>query len=560
MNAKRIKFSWLFIMIFALAVAVTGCNNVQNVAETTTPEAVTPEPTTPEPTTPEPTTPEPTTTPEPETTTPEPDIEERSDEYVYISKIAGDVTEYSVDVTGMKNYGINSDYYVTVLYEDDSYTQEIMKADENGKVNVAFDKKAVAIELSVVFKFSVGKDSTGLETDGFIKVAIDNKYDDTKEYGFDGIVVNSTNGADMWVEASSFVAKLPDGRYDITVVKGENKRGSVLINGGAFGVNVQCTGDGRNGGSTEYRTYTAKDVVVEGGIARFSMMNSFRFSTIEYRRASELIPRKRHIYIAGDSTVQSYYPLLFDAEPAAGTTQTGWGQLFEYYVTDEVIVDAWGAGGTYAKSWHDLFFQGIRNNAQPGDYFIIQFGINDRSYSNVDEMVEYLAKMADECIAMGVIPVLVTTQQLAWSWRDANNQAIEDYGTPEGGGIYEYMAAIRKLAADKELLFIDNAALTSEWYTKVGRIFVEQNYHIYDFSKNEPKDKLHSSYAGSKKITELIVTEIARQISEGITDKYGNTLAGIPLNPIIEYDFEYVDSTGATVKTTISAVDYELYK
>lgn len=548
-NKKIIALVLLAIMLFTVA----GCGNPAD--NQTAEPTVTAAPTvTPTPTMTSTPTPTPTSTPTPTPT----EKVIKMEEYVYIDKATGGVTEYSIDVTKMKKCGANTNYQVTAVYEDGSYTQEIVKADENGKVNLKFDKKATAIELSVVYKFSVGKDKTGLEEDGYAKVAITDYIDETKDYGFDGLVVSHNKGANLMSTKASFVVNLPDGMYDVTVTKADDDRATLYMNGGAFGINVSIGGKTRKGPTD--RVYIAKDIVIEGGEARFSMSNTYAFAKIEFARASELIPRKTHIYIGGDSTVDSYYPRYPETEPEAGTAQTGWGQLFEYYVTDDVIVDGMGAGGTYAKSWYDLCFQGVINNAQAGDYFIIQEGINDRTYSNTTEMVEYLTKMIDQCVEKGVIPVLVTSQQTAKFWKSANGQEVGEYGRPEGSGLNPFMVAIRELAASKNVLFVDNAAMTTEWYSKVGKTYVEQTYHIYDAKTNTVTDSLHSSYAGSKKIAELIATDIARQIKEGAKDAQGNTFDGITLNPIVEYEFEYKDSTGAMVTTTISAVDYDNYK
>ncbi len=470
-------------------------------------------------------------------------------EYTYVDKNVSGKTSVSVDVKNMKNYTQYTDYQVTIQAQDNSTSTSIVKADANGMVNIELNN-AKAIEVSPVFKFSLGKNKLE-ETDGYTKVDSTVMFEEDSDYGFNAQIVNATNGVNLVNDAYAFCVALPDGLYDMTVTKAAKTRASIFVNGGAIGVNVGATGSGRNGNQTVFET---TDVVISGGVAKISMANNFALAAVEFRRVSELQERKTHIFIGGDSTVCDYYPLDLGEVPEAGTVQTGWGQLFHKYTTDEVVVNNFAAGGTYAKSWYELFFKGVITHGQAGDYFIIQAGINDRSYSNVDEMVEYLNKMIDECTAKGIIPVLVDTQQTPKFWKSATGQEIGDYEKPEGSGLNAYMVAIRNLAKERNLLFVDNAELTGEWYTVVGREYVTKNYHIYDAKNDKSTDSLHSSYAGSLKIAELIATNIADQMAAGAKDGAGNTFDGIKLNEKTTYEIEHKNRNGETVKTSVTAV------
>ncbi|MBP5248801.1 MAG: hypothetical protein J6Z46_02225 [Lachnospiraceae bacterium] len=475
-------------------------------------------------------------------------------EYTYVNTELNGVTETTVDVSGMKTYGVNADFRFTVVFTDGESDVFTAKAD-NGVLKLDFSKPAAAAEVSVVFKYSLGKDKN-TEEDGFIKVPWTVKYDETCDAGFIGNVDTDTKGVKLRSSENYFVAALPDGFYDVTVRKAEQARSTLCINDGAFGVNVGIGGTGRKGSDL---TFSAKDIVVSGGEARFSMVGDTVVSYIEFARVSSLVPRKKHIYIAGDSTIQTYYPRenLLRIEPGPGEAQTGWGQVFGYFTTDEVIVDGLGAGGTYARSWYEGYFQGILNNAQAGDYFIIQEGINDRTYSSTEEMEEYLRLMITKCREIGVIPVLVTSQQTAKFWKSADGREIGEFDKPEGSGLNAFMVTIRNLAKETGTFLIDNAELTAEWYQKVGRTYVEQTYHIYDFANDKSVDSLHSSYRGSEKIAELIATDIATKISENATDAYGNTLSGIKLHPVVTYEMQHVNALGETVTETVTAVDHE---
>lgn len=549
MSKKTLKVSQLFTVAVFATVLFVGCgskNGIEIPQETPAiPETATPTVMA---------TAEPTPTAEPEEA-PAPEVlGERvcnEEEYYRLFVCSDKEKSVSVNVDGMKNFGVDAYYLLTVRFEDGTCEQREVKA-ENGVINEDFDRTVEQGEVSVVMKFSLGKDKSSPE-EGYVNIPWTEQYDRTKDAGFEGNVDTHPKGVNLRSEMFSFVVAMPNGRYDITVKKAEQARSTLRINEGAFGVNVGIGGTDRKG---DDRIFAAKDVVVEGGEARFSSIGDGNMCYIEFRRVSEFFPRKTHIYIAGDSTVQTYYPRFDDREYPAGTAQTGWGQLFHHYTTDEVVVDALGAGGTYAKSWYEMYFRGIINNAMPGDFFIIQEGINDRTYSSTEEMKEYLTLMVDWCLENKVIPVLVTSQQTAKFWKDRNGTDLPEYGTPEGSGLYPFAETIRELAKEKDVFLVDNAALTSEWYTKVGRSYVEQTYHLFNAAKGTSVDSLHSSYMGSRKIAELIATKISEMIENNVKDAYGESLSGIALNPVADYDFSYVNSEGQEVTETLHTVEY----
>lgn len=556
---KQFKFTGLFTAAVFAAVVFTGCQKTKTVVcpDVTTPAvtsdvsaAVTPMPTTEPVETPEapkePTSVPPTNTPAPR--------QYNMDEFTIVGKSDSENAKNYVDinVSGMKNFGVNADYLVTAVFGENDYVQSVVKA-ADGLIHVEFEKPVLEYEVSVVLKYSLGKDTSKAE-DGYVNIPWTEVYDGTKDAGFEGKVDTHPKGVNLRSENFCFVAAIPDGMYDITVKKAEMGRSTLRINEGSFGVNVGIGGTDRKG---DDRIFSARDVVVEGGEARLSSIGDGNMSYIEFRRVSQLIPRKTHIYIAGDSTIQTYYPRLDDVEFNAGMGQTGWGQLFHHYTTDEVIVDSLGAGGTYAKSWYEMYFKGIENNAQPGDYFIIQEGINDRTYSSTEEMKQYLTVMVDWCIENKVIPVLVTSQQTAKFWKSKDGAELGEFDKPEGSGLYPFAETIRELAKEKGVFLIDNAAMTGEWYSVVGKTYVEQTYHLYIAKTEKSVDSLHSSFQGSKKISELIATDIAARTEAKETDAYGNTLAGIKLNDIVSYEFEYKGTTGETNKVTINAVEYK---
>ncbi len=473
--------------------------------------------------------------------------------YAYVNKNAAGLQELSVDVTGLVNYSPDTIYQVTVRHEDGSVTKEDVHADGSGKVNLKLEK-AAAVEVSPVLMFSMGL-STFEEADGYVHVEATEKYTGEELYGFYGAVAGTTGGVSLRNESGMFVAALPDGFYNIRITKpmSGTGRSTVRINGASQGTNVGNKGTGDRNGSLPY-IYLMEDVWVDGGTMRLSLgEKDYSLAAVEIRKTPEITERRVHIYIGGDSTVSNYYPIE-TSEPEPGRYQTGWGQVFAQYVTEENAVTNLAGGGTYAKSWYEMAFPGVVQNGQPGDYFIIQAGINDRSYSNADEMIQYLTKMIDECQEKGIIVILATTMQSCKFWKDASGNELGEFGTPEGSGLAPYMEAIRKLAAERQVFLVDTGKMTGEWYSVVGRTYVAQNYHLYNPQRGVEEDTLHLSYHGALKVAELIATSLAQQQAAGATDGQGHTLEGLSLNDMTTYDVVHKDSTGKEVTTSVTGV------
>ena len=480
--------------------------------------------------------------------------------YVYVNEKAAGLTELSVDVKGLVSCGTNTDYQVTVRHTDGSITEEDRKADADGMLQLVL-QDAEAVEVSPVLRFSLGK-CTQDEAEGYMHIGADEKYTGQEPAGFYGIVLEMAGGINLCAESGMFVMSLPDGFYSIKITKPKSGTGrsSVLINGASQGTNVGNPGTGGRTGVTPY-TYAMEDVLVEGGTARISLgEKDFSLAAVEVRRTPEIAERRVHIYIGGDSTVSNYFPIE-ESEPEPGRFQTGWGQVFAQYLTEENVVTNIAGGGTYAKSWYEMAFSGVIQNGQPGDYFILQAGINDRTYSSIDEMVQYLTCMIDECQKKGITIILATAMQSPKFWKDANGVELPEFGKPEGSGLAAFMEAIRKLSKEKQVFLVDTGELTGEWYSVVGRSYVAQNYHLYNKETSVEEDTLHLSYHGALKVAELIATSLAGQQSQGTKDGQGSTLDGLSFNPLVTYEVKHKDSTGNEVTTEVTGVQavYERY-
>ena len=106
------------------------------------------------------------------------------------------------------------------------------------------------------------------------------------------------------------------------------------------------------------------------------------------------------IYMCGDSTMQDwnegYYP------------KRGIGQDFSHFWNANFVdVVNKGAGGTYAMGYYTNNWPAVRSSLKAGDFVIIQFGINDRNYSNETDFVTATTAMAQETLDAGAIPIII---------------------------------------------------------------------------------------------------------------------------------------------------------
>lgn len=477
--------------------------------------------------------------------------------YLYVNREVSGLESIVVDVSEMENFGGVFDYQVTLLKADGSIEQSDVLA-LDGKVTVVLNN-AVAVEVSPIYRFVFGYED-GKKHPGCFRVDANTEYDENSLYGFCGERSNQSGlvllkGAEL---DSCFAFVLPDGYYNVLFTKGDDSRSTIRINGGSLGSNVGNPGKGGRDGFRTY-VYRMEEVKVTGGVFTFSLGEIGRtMRELEIRRATTLKERRVHIFIGGDSTASNYYPIE-RTEPMAGRFQTGWGQVFSQYTTGDTVVCNIAGGGTYAKSWYEMAFPGVIQHGEAGDIFLIEEGINDRTYSNQEEMVEYLTKMINECRAKGIIPVLVTAMQTPKFWKAADGTELSEFEAPYGSGLWPFAESIRELADEMNVFIVDTAGITTELYGILGRTYVARNFHIYNSATDVEEDTLHLSYAGALNTAGLIATELDRFMKEGTTDGYGQKIEGLTINPLSTKTYTFTGPNGKETSYSIPMIE-AIYK
>jgi lysophospholipase L1-like esterase len=183
------------------------------------------------------------------------------------------------------------------------------------------------------------------------------------------------------------------------------------------------------------------------------------------------VPSAPTIFIAGDSTVCDQ-----PVEP-----WNSWGQMLPRFLQPGVAVANYAQSGESIKSSLSARrFQKIFNQMKSGDWLLIQFGHNDmkdRDPNALNQYTKNLKNLVAQTRAKGGTPILITSME-----RKAGVKAPTLAGYPE---------AVRKVAAEDNIAFVDLNRMSVELYQALGsnldRAFQDgthhNNYGSYELAK-----------------------------------------------------------------------------
>lgn len=227
-----------------------------------------------------------------------------------------------------------------------------------------------------------------------------------------------------------------------------------------------------------------------------------------------VVSEKPVIYIAGDSTVQSY--------KASYAPQQGWGYYLQNYFNSNVSVSNQALAGRSSKSFYDQGrFKTITDSLKKGDFVLIQFAINDAGSNkaeryapvggNVDNPKEgtyewYMTQFIKDTLAKGATPVLVTTVigMKAYS----GGKFVNSYNN--------YCDACKKLAAKYKIPCIDLNSLMVSHYNKVG-YDTAKSYHLMG-AVSGSTDGTHFCEKGANIVAGIVADAIKNQKITGLAE------------------------------------------
>lgn len=210
------------------------------------------------------------------------------------------------------------------------------------------------------------------------------------------------------------------------------------------------------------------------------------------------------IYIAGDSTVQSYRESY--------APQQGWGFYLNQYLNTNVTVANHALAGRSSKSFYDNGrLDTILSAINKGDYLFVQFGINDAAYGNTERYAPvcgsvtnptegsfefYMTKYIKGALDKQATPVLVTTVIGLKSY--SGGKFVNSYDN--------YCKAMKDLATQYQIPCIDLNTLMVDFYNSVGYERAKL-FHLYG-AVSGSTDMTHFSEEGANEVAKLLASKI----------------------------------------------------
>lgn len=216
------------------------------------------------------------------------------------------------------------------------------------------------------------------------------------------------------------------------------------------------------------------------------------------------------IFMIGDSTMAN--KPLFPAQP-----ERGWGQLLPLYFKDEVRVVNLARNGRSSKSfWDEGRWQPVRDQLQPGDYVIIQFGHNDEKSKSPERYTEPFGSFTDNLVRYvretrerGGYPLIATS--IVRRKFDDQGKLVDTHG--------DYIVAARQVAAKQQVPLLD---LERDSAALVSRLGPEQSKRLYmwiepgefDSLPKGREDDTHLNAFGACRICDLAAAEMREAAPE----------------------------------------------
>ena len=246
------------------------------------------------------------------------------------------------------------------------------------------------------------------------------------------------------------------------------------------------------------------------------------------------------VHTIGDSTMQDY--------DESTTEVRGWATyLGSFFDANFVTVNNRGKAGASSRTFYDgaAFWPSVKSQMNAGDYLLIQFAHNDENNNGLDVLEynayltangqaaltdlrgtcpnttykNYLRLYVDEARALGVNPVFVgpICRKYFLNATTLKRSGLHDLGDKfsklEGGVLYEnqslpagdstmsYVRAMKDVAAEKNVPFIDLTSATRDLYIQYGE---QQCTDLLFASKGDgTPDGTHTKTLGANLIARL---------------------------------------------------------
>jgi len=411
-----------------------------------------------------------------------------------------------------------------------------------------------------VYSFDFGP---GAVAEGYLKADAGVSYSSEVKYGFTDI--SKVTGVDRGTsdplrsdfvvpKDATFNVDLPNGDYTVSLIAGDSAGDTEI------GIKVESIQKVQQTSKTpgKYLEMSFDIALVDGQMNLvFSgtkpNINALVITKQPDRPANELPT----VYIAGDSTVQTYDPYWIP--------QAGWGQMIPDFFSEEVTFKNHAIGGRSSKSFIvEGRLDEVLRKIQPGDYFLIQFGHNDATISVPDRYASpadykvYLKTYVNGARQRGATPILVTPMG-----RRDYNAASEKFNV----SFPEYVQAMKEVASELDVDLVDLSALSVAYYNSIGfaatrSVFLHLDAGIYGAFPNGSTDDTHFQEYGAIQMARLLakgIGELNIPLSSFVQDiKQPETVPAKPEGLVAGS----ISNAGAVLKwNTVEGTDiYKIYR
>lgn len=349
--------------------------------------------------------------------------------------------------------------------------------------------------------------------DGWIHVDAKTKYNKEQGYGFSMISFNddtTVSGSSVLSDAVkvnkygsdgiSFNADLPSGMYELSVYSGNIRYMTIGLEGHPAIINIESP-------CSEARV----EIPVTDGQLNMTFLQGnsgtdLEIAAMSIKKTGEADSRKKRVFICGDSTAATFYP-LFMYQPLEEGYRGGWGQMVQAYLPDTLYVHNFSASGQTAKGFiNSGQLDAVLHFTEPGDYAVIAYGINDFNEYSADEFTEYMSEITEKIINKGGIPIIVS------SVGQLDNISEDGTYTSKDNRFAAQAKAVAEKFGVKYISLHDTAA---EFFSSIG---YDATRKLYWTQWDGQKDNIHPNRNGAGQLARLFVEDC---ISEGITDFAG---------------------------------------
>jgi lysophospholipase L1-like esterase len=217
-------------------------------------------------------------------------------------------------------------------------------------------------------------------------------------------------------------------------------------------------------------------------------------------------PKKTTIFLAGDSTMSIKETKAFP--------ETGWGMPFVYFWDSSINVVNTAKNGRSTKSFIlEGIWQSILNQADEGDYVMIQFGHNDEvkektdRYTTPDEYKNNLTKFIKEAREKKAIPILLTP--VSRRKFDEKGVALQTHEI--------YSGLVREVAEKNEVILIDMDKKSLQLFQKFGvensnLLFLKLKPGEHPNYPDGKDDNTHFNELGARLVAQLMLEEVKNKI------------------------------------------------